>query len=73
MLGGIYTEEKCDLCGEPMQDNHKDAVCCPRHSKQKAHNLIVRFGRKFYKQTTDYDLACRILSGISIQNRRGHL
>lgn len=71
MLGGIYTEEKCPVCGERMEDNHRDGVVCPKHKKQKAHNLIVRFGRKFYKRTTDYDLACRILTGIRFKFDEG--
>jgi integrase len=76
MMGGIYTEEKCPIClaeGKDgrMEDNHRDAVCCPRHKKEKAHNLIVRFGRKFYKRTTDYPLACRILTGIRFKFDEG--
>ena len=71
MLGGIYSEEDCPICGRRMVDNHRDSVCCPKHPKQKAHNLIIRFGRKFYKRTTDYDLACRILTGIRFKFDEG--
>jgi integrase len=71
MIGGIYTEDKCSICGAAMRDNHRDAVSCPRHLKEKAHNLIVRFGRRFYKRTTDYDFACRILTGIRFKFDEG--
>ena len=30
MLGGIYTQENCPVCGQKMRDNHRDAVCCPQ-------------------------------------------
>jgi hypothetical protein len=26
MNGGIYTEEKCCVCGSVLKDNHRDAV-----------------------------------------------
>ena len=71
MLGGIYTEEKCQICGARMVDNHKDAVCCPRHKKEEAHNLIVRFGRNFKKRTTDYEQACRVLTGLRFKFDEG--
>lgn len=71
MLGGIYSEGKCPLCGGAMKDNHRDGVICSIHPKQKATNLVVRFGRKFYKRTIDYDLACRILTGIRFKHDEG--
>jgi hypothetical protein len=76
MLGGIYTEEKCPIClaeGKDgrMEDNHRDAVCCPRHKKEKAHNLIIKFGREFKKRTTDYQAACRILTGVRFKYDEG--
>jgi integrase len=71
MLGGIYTEEKCALCGTRMVDNHRDAVSCPKHRNQKAHNLLIRFGRQFRKRCTNYDLACRILTGIRFKYDEG--
>ena len=30
MLGGIYTPEKCALCGLQMRDNGRNAVACPQ-------------------------------------------
>lgn len=71
MLGGIYTEENCPVCGLRMKDNHRTAVCCPVHPKEKAHELIVRFGRKYNRKVTDYELACRILTGIRFKYDEG--
>jgi tRNA isopentenyl-2-thiomethyl-A-37 hydroxylase MiaE len=71
MLGGIYSEDKCPVCGAGMQDNHRDGVCCPKHKTQKAHKLIVRFGRQFYKRSTSYEQACRILTGIRFKFDEG--
>ncbi|MCE5333199.1 MAG: hypothetical protein LLG06_01280 [Desulfobacteraceae bacterium] len=64
MLGGIYTEEKCALCGGKMKDNGRDAVVCPVHKGQRAKALYVRFGRAIQKRFTDYQLASRFLTGL---------
>ncbi len=71
MLGGIYSDERCPQCGGRMADNHRDAVCCPRHPKERARSLIVRFGRQFYKRTTNYEAALRILTGIRFKYDEG--
>lgn len=32
MSGGIYSGDKCPICGGRMVDNHRDSVSCPaRH------------------------------------------
>ncbi len=64
MRGGIYTEEKCALCGAQMKDNGRDAVCCPDHKGQRARTFYVRFGRPIQKRFTDYQLASRFLTGL---------
>lgn len=70
-MGGIYTEENCPICGKRMEDDHRDAVRCKKHKSQIAQNLIIRFGRDFYKRTQDYAVACRILNGLRFKHGEG--
>jgi len=45
MKGGIYSDEKCVICGEQLKDNKKDSVCCPDHPNVTAKRLRIKFGR----------------------------
>lgn len=29
MLGGLYSDQRCVICGKKLIDNKKNAVCCP--------------------------------------------
>lgn len=64
MLGGIYSTEKCPMCGSAMKDNNRNAVTCPIHKHCKAASLIVRFGRRIWKRFEDYQEASRFLTGL---------
>lgn len=71
MLGGIYTPEKCALCGLQMRDNGRNAVACPRHPKQKATVFIVRFTRKIWRKFITYEEASRFLNGLRFKKDEG--
>ncbi len=71
MLGGIYTQQKCALCGQGMRDNGRNGVVCPTHPDQRASKLIVRFGRKVYLRFTNYDEASRALTGLRFKVDEG--
>lgn len=71
MLGGIYSDEKCPICGEAMKDNGRTGVACPSHKKQFASSLIVRFGRQIFKRFTDYQEASRFLNGLRFKHDEG--
>jgi integrase len=71
MLGGIYTEETCPICGQKMKDNHRDAVCCPRHRTQRARAVFVRFGRQIKRKFSNYDDAARFLTGLRFKVDEG--
>lgn len=71
MKGGIYTSERCTLCGKIMQDNARSAVCCPDHPGQRATRLVVRFGRKVKKRYSNYDEATRFLNGLRYKTDEG--
>lgn len=69
MKGGIYTQEKCPVCGTTMKDGGR-AVACPVHTKQKATSFFVRF-EGIFKRFKSYDEAARFLNGIRFKTDEG--
>lgn len=63
MKGGIYSDEKCPICGSHFIDNHINALVCPNHQKIKASRLRVKFG-DVKKRFQSYDDASRFLNGV---------
>jgi len=63
MKGGIYSEQKCPICGLSLKDDGRSKVCCPQHPDQVATNLRVHFG-KVKKRFKSYELASRFLTGL---------
>jgi integrase len=63
MKGGIYSDEKCLVCGGRLSDNHLNALACPTHSKCKARSHVVRFGN-ITKRFKSYQEASRFLTGL---------
>lgn len=64
MIGGIYTEERCPICGQTMKDNGRNAIVCPDHPKQRASTMFVRFTRQIKRKFTNYEEASRFLNGL---------
>ncbi len=71
MLGGIYSEEKCSICGQGMRDDGRSGVRCLTHKKQAASTFVVRFGRKIKKRFNDYADATRFLNGLRFKMDEG--
>ncbi|MFH1079482.1 MAG: hypothetical protein V1766_04360 [Pseudomonadota bacterium] len=63
MLGGIYSDQKCPICGGGFVDNHRDGLTCPKHPKMRAARHIAKFG-KLFKRFKEYDQAQRFLTGV---------
>ena len=63
MVGGIYTDSKCPVCGNTLKDNHRDAVCCPQHPQIRAQRLRIKFG-KVRLRFKSYEKASRCLTGL---------
>lgn len=70
MLGGIYTTQKCPVCGGAMRDNGRWGVTCPAHPEQEAAKLIVKFG-KVWKRFRSYEAAQRFLTGLRFKVDEG--
>lgn len=62
MKGGIYSDEKCPVCGKSFVDNHVNALICKDHPKMRASSFKVKFG-KLTKRFRDYTTAQRKLTG----------
>lgn len=63
MKGGIYSDEKCPVCGCAFIDNHMNALACPNHPKIRATSFKVKFG-DLTKRFKAYDDANRFLTGV---------
>jgi len=63
MKGGIYSDERCPVCGASFVDNRIDALLCPNHPKIRASSFKVKFG-KLTKRFKDYESAFRKLTGF---------
>lgn len=66
--GGIYSDQKCIVCGGGLRDTGKD-VSCPVHPKAKADRYKVKFG-KLIKRFKTYEKASRFLTGVRYETDR---
>lgn len=63
MKGGIYTDQKCTVCGATLKDDGRKKLSCPDHPDQVAINLRVHFG-KVKRRFKSYPEAQRFLTGL---------
>jgi integrase len=70
MIGSIYSEEKCPICGGTFKDDGRKALICPIHSKQKAKSFRVAF-KGIFRRFSNYDQAYRFLSGLRFKYDEG--
>jgi integrase len=68
MKGGIYSDERCPVCGSVFEDTGK-ALACLEH-KTKATRLKVKFGG-ITKRFRSYEDADRFLTGIRFETDQG--
>lgn len=62
MKGGIYSNEKCPVCGGLLKDTG-NSLACPNHKNIKATRLFVKFGT-ILKRFRSYEQAQRFLTGL---------
>lgn len=70
MRGGIYSRQKCSVCGMKFRDNFRNALVCPLHPDQRANKFVVKFG-KVFKNYSSYDEAYRALTGFRYETDEG--
>lgn len=63
MAGGIYSSDRCPICGGRMVDNHTNAVVCPEHPEQHARSLRVQFKGVDKRFKDNYKAASKTLTG----------
>ena len=62
MKGGIYSSEKCPICGSLFKDMGNN-LACPNHKNIRASRLFVKFGC-ILKRFRSYKIAQRFLNGL---------
>jgi hypothetical protein len=70
MVGGIYSDQCCKICGARFVDNHRNALICLNHSTEQATRFKVIF-RTVTKRFKNYDTAQRFLTGLRFKADEG--
>jgi integrase len=63
MKGGIYSDQRCPLCGESFRDNRISGMSCPSHQEQRPTRFKVIFD-SVTKRFSSYHEAFRFLTGL---------
>ena len=69
MKGGIYSDEKCPICGSRFKDTGKN-LACPNHPEIETTALKVKFGDLCHR-TDSYVEASRTLTGWRFKTDEG--
>ena len=70
MEGGIYAEDKCEICGSSFVHHANRGYVCPKHKRQMSKRLRVRF-RGIRRRFSSYDDANHFLSGLRFKADEG--
>jgi integrase len=70
MLGGIYSDQRCPVCGKRFQDNFKSALVCPNHLDHQASRFRVYF-KGVTKRFSSYQEASRHITGLRFETDNG--
>jgi integrase len=70
MIGGVYSDQKCPLCGGRFYDDGKTGLQCRNHPDQKATEFRISF-KGVYRRFKDYDDARQVLEGLRFKYREG--
>lgn len=71
LIGGIYSAEKCAVCGGRMVDDGKSGVRCPVHPQCKSSKIYVKFRTVLRRFGDKYDLAAQFLAGLRFKVSEG--
>ncbi|MFH0844901.1 MAG: hypothetical protein V1930_05450 [Pseudomonadota bacterium] len=70
MLGGIYSNQRCPICGGNFKDDGKRGLFCSKHPECQASKFFVRFTGVF-KRFINYQSAQRFLTGLRYEFDKG--
>jgi hypothetical protein len=65
MQGGIYTKQKCPVCGCNINKRLRDGLVCPNHPEIRASRFFVKF-KKTFKNFKSFDRAERFLTFLQV-------
>jgi len=71
MLGGIYSDQRCRICGSRFRDNGKTGLFCPNHPKERADSRFIVNFQDVWKRFKSYDEASRFLNGLRYKTDEG--
>ncbi|HDS05781.1 MAG TPA: hypothetical protein ENN95_01945 [Deltaproteobacteria bacterium] len=63
MTGGIYSRQRCPVCGNVFNHKVKDGLVCAQHPTARATRFIVKF-KKTFLNFKEYSEAERFLTGL---------
>ena len=63
MLGGIYSDQRCPICGGSLKDDGRKGLFCVKHPEYSAARFKVLF-KGLCKRFSDYQSAQRLLTGL---------
>jgi len=70
-VGGIYSDQKCAVCGSKFRDDHRKALKCPDHPEQTASKFRVKFPGVSCKRFQSYQDAKKTLNGWRYKRAEG--
>jgi len=70
MIGGIYSDERCPVCGRAFRDDGRKRLYCPNHPAITARTMRIKF-QGICKRFHNYDEAYRFLSGLRFKYDEG--
>ena len=70
MLGSIYSDQRCPVCGGKFKHDGKSKLFCQKHPDQLATQFSVRF-KGVHRRFSNYDEAQRFLIGLRFKADQG--
>jgi len=70
MLGGVYSDQRCPMCGGSFKDDGKRGLFCPEHPQCQATKFRVIF-KGVHLRCSSYEEASQTLSGMRFKFREG--
>ncbi len=70
MQGGIYTREKCPICGALLNNSVRDGINCKQHPEIRASKFFVKF-KKTFRNFKNFHLADKFLTGLRFKTDEG--
>jgi len=70
MIGGIYSDERCPVCGGSFKDDGRKSLYCPNHPAITARKMRVIF-KGVHKRFNNYDKARQVLEGLRYKLSEG--